>query len=59
MHYRRTEYNDVPYVGRMAQIYNRHGVKYLFSKNFNATVGGVLRLDFTPEPGNKTLKKWL
>lgn len=57
MHYRRTEYDDVPYVGRMAQIYNRHGVKYLFSKNFNATVGGVLRLDFTPEPGNKTLKK--
>lgn len=56
LHYRRTQHNNIPYVGRIAQIYNRHGIKYLFSKNFNATVGGVLRLDFTPEPGNANFK---
>lgn len=57
LHYRRTEHNSVPYVGKMAQIYNRHGIKYMFSKNFNATAGGVLRIDFTPDPGNENLKK--
>lgn len=51
-HYRRTEYNEIPYVGRMGQIYNRHGIKYVASKNFSTTVGGVLRLNFSPEPGN-------
>jgi hypothetical protein len=56
LHYRRTEYDGIPWIGRMAQVYNRHGFKYLFSKNFSATVGGVLRLDFTPEPGNPDLK---
>lgn len=52
LHYRTTERNNIPFVGRTAQIYNRHGIKYMFSKNFNLTAGGVLRLDFTPDPGN-------
>lgn len=52
LHYRRTEHNDIPYVGRIAQVYNRHGVKYVASKNFSTTFGGVLRLNFSPEPGN-------
>jgi hypothetical protein len=52
LHYRTTERNNVPFVGRTAQVYNRHGIKYMFSKNFNMTAGGVLRLDFTPDPGN-------
>jgi hypothetical protein len=55
-HLRSTQYNGVPYVGRMAQNYNRHGIKYLFSKNLSITFGGVLRLDFTPEPGDPTYK---
>lgn len=56
MHYRRAGSSDNPYINRMAQVYNRHGLNYVFSPNFNATVGGVLRLDFTPEPGNPELE---
>jgi len=52
LHYRRTEHNNTPYIGRIAQVYNRHGIKYVYSRNLSATFGGVLRLNFTPEPGN-------
>lgn len=55
-HFRTTENENTPYFGQMAQIYNRHGIKYLFSKNLSMTLGGVARIDFTPEPGNKNLK---
>lgn len=55
-HYRRSNYNGIPMVGRMGQIYNRHGIKYFFSKKLNVTAGGVLRLDFSPEPGNENYK---
>lgn len=55
-HYRRTEYNAIPFVGRMGQIYNRHGIKYVASKKFSSTVGGVLRLNFSPQPGNSDFK---
>jgi len=51
-HYRRGGYEGTPYVGRMAQIYNRHAINYFFSPSFNASLGGVLRLNFTPQPGN-------
>jgi len=52
LHYRRTDHNNIPFAGRMSQIYNRHAINYFFSKNFNVSFGGVLRLDFTPDPGN-------
>jgi len=52
-HYRRGGYDGVPYIGRMAQIYNRHAISYYPSKTFNASFGVVLRLDFTPQPGNE------
>ncbi len=55
LHIRRTEHDGVDYVGRQAQIYNRWGVKWNPNKNFQATLGGVLRLDFTPDPGNDDL----
>lgn len=55
-HYRRAEYDGVPFVGKMGQIYNRHGVKYLFSKKFSLTVGGVLRLNFNPDPMDTELR---
>lgn len=51
-HFRTSQYNGNQYFGRMGQIYNRHGIKYLFSKKFSATLGGVLRLNFSPQPGN-------
>lgn len=55
-HYRRGGYDGQPYVGRLAQIYNRHALNYLVTPNFNVSLGGVLRLDFTPEPGNEDFK---
>lgn len=51
-HFRTTNFDGREFVGRMIQIYNRHGLNYYFSKNFHATWGGVMRLNFTPEPGN-------
>lgn len=51
-HFRTAGFDGTDYFGRMAQIYNRHGIKYLFSKRFTATVGGVLRLNFSPDPEN-------
>ncbi|MEX2589712.1 MAG: DUF2490 domain-containing protein, partial [Chitinophagales bacterium] len=56
LHYRRQEHNNIPFLGRDGQIYNRHGIKYLFNSNLSSTVGGVLRLNFTPEPGNENLR---
>lgn len=52
-HFRTTDFEGEPFVGRMIQIYNRHGLNYYFSKNFHATWGGVMRLNFTPNPGNQ------
>ncbi|WMJ75094.1 DUF2490 domain-containing protein [Cytophagaceae bacterium ABcell3] len=52
MHYRRGNHDDMPFVGRMSQIYNRHAIDYLVTPNFYMSLGGVLRLDFTPDPGN-------
>ena len=51
-HYRRGGHNGIPFVGRMSQFYNRHAITYVFNKTFRATAGGVLRLNFTPDPGN-------
>jgi hypothetical protein len=58
-HYRRGGYNDIPFVGRMAQLYNRHALTYIFNKNFNATAGAVLRLDWTPRPGDETIENMI
>lgn len=51
-HFRMSQTDKVPFVGRPAQLYNRHGIKYMFSKKFNITAGGVLRLNFSPKPGD-------
>lgn len=45
-HFRFQENEKTPFVGQMAQIYNRHAVSYLFSKKFNVSLGGVLRLNY-------------
>lgn len=56
LHYRRTEHDGISFIGRNAQIYNRHGLTYVHSKKFSTTVGGVLRLNFSPEPGDDRFK---
>lgn len=48
LHYRRRESNKHLFLGEMGQVYNRHGIKFIPTKNFSATAGGVLRLDFNP-----------
>jgi len=55
-HYRRGGYDGTPYVGRMAQIYNRHAINYIVNPTFNVALGAVLRLDFTPDPENFDLE---
>ena len=45
-HFRFQETANMPLAGQVAQIYNRHAINYLFSKEFNVSLGGVLRLNF-------------
>ncbi|MEO0553234.1 MAG: DUF2490 domain-containing protein [Bacteroidota bacterium] len=60
-HFRMEENDDTPFIGQVAQIYNRHAVSYLFSKKFNASLGGVLRVNYntnrTSEQKN-TVPEW-
>lgn len=51
-HYRRVGDGDTDYVGRMGQIYNRHALNYLVNDRLSISLGPVLRLNFTPQPGN-------
>ncbi|MEX1191542.1 MAG: DUF2490 domain-containing protein [Brumimicrobium sp.] len=49
---------ETPLVDHVSKLYNRHGIKYVHSKKFSATVGGVLRLNFSKygnEGENKAL----
>ncbi len=45
-HFRFEEKDNTPYVGQIAQIYNRHAIGYIYNKYFNFSLGGVLRLNF-------------
>lgn len=56
-HYRRQAYNGVPLVGKMAKFYNRHAFTYILNKSIYLTAGGVLRLNYTPKPGNANYNK--
>lgn len=47
LHLRPVNTENTPFVGQMGQIYNRHGINYLFSKRFNVTAGFVWRFDFS------------
>ena len=60
-HFRMAEKGNTPFAGQVAQIYNRHAISYLFSKKFNASLGGVLRVNYntnkTPTQRN-TVPEW-
>ena len=45
-HFRFQEDDDTPHAGQIAQLYNRHAISYLYSKYFQACLGGVLRVNF-------------
>lgn len=53
-HYRRRSSveNRSDFVGRMSQIYNRFGMTYLFTDNFEVTFGPTLVWNFSPDRGN-------
>lgn len=51
-HYRRVGDEQTAYVGRMGQIYNRHALNYLVNDRLGISLGGVLRLNYTPDPEN-------
>ncbi|MGM0635069.1 MAG: DUF2490 domain-containing protein [Bacteroidota bacterium] len=53
LHYRRDQNENTPFVGNLAQIYNRHGIKFIPTNNFSVTAGGVLRFDFSPYDGDQ------
>ena len=60
-HFRMQEKGGTPFAGQMAQIYNRHAISYLFSKKFNTSIGGVLRVNYnTSRTGEqqKTVPEW-
>ena len=60
-HFRMSEKGNTPFVGQVAQIYNRHAISYLFSKKFNVSLGGVLRVNYntdeSPEQRN-SVPEW-
>jgi len=48
-HLRLEETDATPFVGQVAQVYNRHAIGYIHSKYFNVRLGGVLRLNFNTD----------
>jgi len=63
-HFRFRESKNIPFAGQIAQLYNRHAVSYLFSKQFNVSLGGVLRVNFNPNENRvgsnekRTVPEW-
>ncbi|NHF59952.1 DUF2490 domain-containing protein [Flavobacteriaceae bacterium TP-CH-4] len=49
-HFRFEETGSTPFIGQIAQIYNRHAIGYIYSKKFNVTLGGVVRVNFNTDP---------
>lgn len=60
-HFRLEETADTPFVGQLGQIYNRHALSYIYSKYFNVSLGGVLRVNFNTDPlseGRNVVPEW-
>ena len=60
-HFRRQESKETPFIGQWAQIYNRHAISYLYSKKFNMSLGGVLRINYNTkqkEGEARTTPEW-
>lgn len=56
-HFRFASFEETPYVGRLDKIYNRHAITYKLSDHFLITAGPVLRINFSPIPGDKHYEK--
>jgi hypothetical protein len=61
-HLRFQEKGDTPFAGQWAQVYNRHAISYLFSKKFDVSLGGVLRVNFNRDQNStaerRTVPEW-
>ncbi len=53
-HFRFQEDTNTPFVGQVAQIYNRHALGYIYSKKINFALGGVLRLNYDTKDQSST-----
>lgn len=52
-HFRFEETESTPFIGQIGQIYNRHAIGYIYSKSFNASLGGVLRINFNTDESSE------
>lgn len=48
-HFRFQETKSTPFLGQVAQIYNRHAIGYIYSKKINFSLGGVVRINFNTD----------
>lgn len=48
-HFRFEETEDTPFIGQIAQVYNRHAIGYIYSKKINFSLGGVVRINFNTD----------
>jgi len=48
-HFRFQETENTPFIGQIAQVYNRHAIGYIYSKKVNFSLGGVLRVNFNTD----------
>ena len=57
----RFQNTNTPFIGQIAQIYNRHAIGYLHNKNFNLAAGFVLRINFNTSqqpPDRRAVPEW-
>ncbi|WP_435624444.1 DUF2490 domain-containing protein [Flagellimonas sp.] len=52
-HFRFEETENTPFIGQIGQIYNRHAIGYIYSKSFNVSLGGVLRINFNTDESSE------
>ena len=48
-HFRFEETESTPFMGQIAQVYNRHAIGYIYSKKINFSLGGVVRVNFNTD----------
>ncbi|MDT0607589.1 DUF2490 domain-containing protein [Croceitalea rosinachiae] len=52
-HFRFEETEDTPFIGQIGQIYNRHAIGYIYNKKINASLGGVMRINFNTDESSE------
>lgn len=55
-HFRFEETKETPFIGQVGQIYNRHAIGYIYSKKINASLGGVMRINFNTDESSMDRK---